>query len=370
MILIPRPGYVRRLFAARTGARKVAVRAEEIEAVLAYYDLGHWQVDDALAGGNSNNVSLQTSRGKKALKRYFWSLPSTMQEHSILRHLAGTDFPSPRLVVNKDGLTCTELEDKHYAIYDFVVGYCCANYFMPPKTRQRLIAQAAETLAHLHQLMVGFVPEGRKFNGFMPNGERLWRDVAWHLNVLEQYVETIAKKKSLDDLDTFLSGIAEGIRRDLIEVGRHYEQADPQLPKLVIHGDYAPQNILFNRQGVVAVLDFGDACVNLRALDVARGLTSFSSMGKCGVDERLARVFLRSYQAQQPLTEREIEAIPDLIRWRHLRNIIWKLANMESHPSQKTRDAHLRTFRHKWERNRWMKAHSDELRASFIKARE
>lgn len=367
LIRIPRPGYVLRPFWPRSRRRNVIWSSEEIEAVLAHHDLGHWQVCHTFAGGSSDNVSLRTSKGKKLLKRYFLPLPSTMYEHSILGRLADADFPTPRLDVNNEGLTYTELGDRHYAVYDFVDGYCYANYFMPIKSRRPLVAQAGDTLARFHQLIEGFVPEGSKFNGFMFNEHRLWRDVPWHLDVLEQYAKETAKKRSLDNRDKFLLNIIDEVRDDLIEVGRYYERPDPQLPKRIIHGDYSPMNILFNQSKIAAVLDFGDADLNLRALDLARGLTSFAPANdRRGVDERLARVFLLAYQAREPLSKKEVEAIPDLIRWRYLQNIIWPLTDFNPYRGEPKPSVRVTVVRDRWEGARWMKDHGDELRASLL----
>ena len=365
MILIPRPGYVRRIVRNKTRKQKRTWKAQEIQAVLSHYNLGSWQACHTLTGGsNSDNVLLQTRQGNKVLKRYYWSLPSTMHEHSILCHLADKEFPIPRLTLNKEGLTCTQVGDKHYAIYDFIEGYCPTNYFMPAGTRQWLITQAGQTLARFHRLMEGFVPKGRKFNGFMPNGERLWRDVEWHLEILDRHAENTTKKRSLDATDTFILNIIDDLKCDLIEAGHHYQQNNDQLPKQVIHGDYSPQNVLFKRQGVTAILDLGDACVNLRALDVAWGLTSFSRTDRHGFNENLARTFLLAYQDRQALSEKEIEAIPDLIRWRDLRNIVWKLTS--SRPNPEARDTLFRFIHTKWQKARWMKTHSDQVRDSLL----
>jgi Ser/Thr protein kinase RdoA (MazF antagonist) len=366
MMLIPKPGYVRRLSETKTRIRKVAFElADEIKVVMAHYDLGPWQVCDVLPGGNSYNIAIQTRRGKKLLKQYYWDLPSALQEHSILRHLAETDFPSPQLVINRNSLTYTEVADKHYAIYDFVNGYRYTNYFMLPKTRRRLVAQAGKILAQFHQLVAGLVLEGRKFNGFMPDGKRLWRDVNWHLNVVENYVESALTKPFSNPQEKFLLSIVDQLKGDMVEVGRHYERADLKLPKSVIHADLSPQNLMIDRQGIAAVLDFGDACVNLRALDVARAVTSFSNLDKDGFDQDLAGSFLWAYQTQQPLLDAEIEAIPDLIRWRHLRNIVWSIFSQESPRHRKARDNHFDTIRRKWDENCWVKTHTNQMRESF-----
>jgi Ser/Thr protein kinase RdoA (MazF antagonist) len=115
----------------------------------------------------------------------------------------------------------------------------------------------------------------------------------------------------------------------------------------------------------VAVLDLGDACINLRALDVAWGLMTFShTNNRNELDIRLARTFLQAYQAHQPLEKQEIEAIPDLMRWRHLRNIVWKLRG--TRPDQQAPDAWVRFIRDRWEDAGWTKVHTGELRASLL----
>jgi len=88
------------------------------------------------------------------------------------------------------------------------------------------------------------------------------------------------------------------------------------LPRQPIHADYVPRNILLNDQGIAAVLDFSGACVNLRALDVVHGAAAFAQARSSIFDWQLAFDFLYAYQAQQPLSERELEALPDLLRWR------------------------------------------------------
>ncbi len=364
MILIPKPTYLIQPFWTKRARPAATLNSAEIETVLAHYNLGNWQIARILSGGNSENVLLQTGRGQKVLKRYRWSLASTQYEHSILGYLANTDFPTPRLEVNQSGLTCTDLGQHHYAIYEFVPGYCYTNYLFLGKTRRRLVSQAGETLARLHQLTVNFVPAGRKLNGFMPGGEGLWRDVAWHLETLEQYFESVAAKKPSDDLKAFLLKIAAELKHDLIEIERYYQPADLALPRAIIHGDYSPKNILFRGQTIAAVLDFGDACVNLRTLDVARGVTAFGRAGRYGVDRGLAQSFLRAYQTHQPLLAQEVEAIPDLIRWRYLQNMIWLLQ------AGRLKSNSLALIRDKWAAAQWIKTHAAGLRAMLLAAPE
>lgn len=194
MILIPKPGKLLRELSKKRWKVKPALNPDKVGAVLYHYELGSWRICEDLGGGNSDNLLLQTSKGFKVLKRYYWSIASTIQEHSILKYLTKNKFISPHLEVNKDGSTYTFFNNSHYAIYDYVKGYNFEEFFLLSNTKQALVTQAATMLAHFHRLMLDFVPEGRKLNGYMPDRKRLFRDVRWHLNVLDKYVNGIKKK--------------------------------------------------------------------------------------------------------------------------------------------------------------------------------
>lgn len=367
MLRIPRPGLLRRYFFKKDKSGHKSWSPDEIDAVLSQYNFQSWQFCSDLGGGNSDNILLQTSQGRKVLKRYYWSLPSTIYEHSIHYHLAKSDFPCTRLAINKDSLTYSFFDSQHYAIYDFIEGYFFSDYFFPAKTRLQLVEKAANLLARYHILMFGFVPAGRKLNGFTPDGTRLWRDVSWHLKVLKQYLDRTTHHSVPRDQASFLRNIKDELRRGLIETGRHFELANSQLQKVVIHGDYAPYNVLFDQKSISAVLDFGDANLNLRAADVARGLSTFAKAGKHGISEQLSKIFLKSYQEKQQLSDTEISAIPDLIHWRYLMSIIQSLFSvMESHLNRKASADHLNFLLRSWKNVRWIREYADELRSVLL----
>ncbi len=366
MILIPKPGKLLSDFFKKKRMAKTNWNSNKVRAVLNHYELGSWRICEDLGGGNSDNLLLQTSKGFKILKRYYWSIASTIQEHSILKHLTKNKFISPHLEVNKDGSTYTFINNSHYAIYDYVKGYNFKEFFLLSNTKQTLVTQAATMLAHFHRLMLNFVPEGRKLNGYMPDGKRLFRDVRWHLNVLDKYVKGIKKKNEINNQEKLVLNIRNKIRRGLIETGKYFDMPDTKFSRLVNHGDYSPKNVLFIRKKIITILDFGDANLNLRAMDVARGLSSFSMNRKFGIDERLSHIFLKSYCSQLPLSHYELEAIPDLLKWRYLMNIIWKLFHIteDSLNPKKTAD-YLTFIRDKWEGVLWITRHASELRIEF-----
>jgi homoserine kinase type II len=73
-----------------------------------------------------------------------------------------------------------------------------------------------------------------------------------------------------------------------------------ELPRLVIHGDYHPENLMFLNEEVSGVFDFGGAKVDVRIFDIAYAIVYFC-VGWKGEDdgkpdlEKVA-LFLKSYQ--------------------------------------------------------------------------
>jgi Ser/Thr protein kinase RdoA (MazF antagonist) len=367
MIFIPKPGKLLSELFKKKRMTKTDLNSNQVRSVLNNYDLGSWRISKILGGGNSANILIETSKGFKVLKKYYWSIDSTIQEHSILKHLKKHKFITPQLEINKQGLTYTEVNNCHYAIYDYIKGYNFEEFFVSFNTRKKLVEQASIILTLFHRLMLNFVPEGKKLNGYMPDGKRLYRDVDWHLNVLNKYVKIIKKKNQKNKLEKFILNIRNKISNGLIETGKYFQIEEPKFLRLVTHGDYSPKNVLFFRNKLITILDFGDANLNLRIMDVARGLSSFSVNRKFGIDYRLSKIFLNTYIEHYPLSSYEMEAIPDLIKWRYLMNIIWKIFHLSDYSQNKERvENNFKFINRKWEGILWINKHSSTLKKDLL----
>lgn len=358
---IPRPSYLLRLGKSRRQVSPTVHR--EIAQVMDAYDLGCWQLKRVLLGGrNSYNYLLQTDHGEKVLKKHRWSLLKTSPEHAILRYLNDTDFPIARVMLNRDGDTWTDWGGAHYAVYDFIRGFRCDEFYLSGATRRRLIAQAGETLGRFHQLLDGFTFETQQVEGYTSNGKRLVRDTAWHLETLEQYVASI-NRTSPNSLDMLVLRNLDKLRHDLVETGLLHEQSHLNQPKQMIHRDYVAKNIMFDAKALVAVLDFASAGLDLRALDIARALESFARRGKYGLDAFKVGIFLDAYRSHLPLSDDEVTLIPMLLRWRTLRFLIWRLG--EDLPLSRKQAS----FRDRWARACWLERNSEELLEALLAPR-
>jgi Ser/Thr protein kinase RdoA (MazF antagonist) len=191
----------------------------------------------------------------------------------------------------------------------------------------------------------------------------LWRDTAWHLDALEQYVEGI-ERDSPNSLDSLVLHNLDKLRHDLTELGRWHDEVHPRWSKQVIHSDYVAKNIVFDSRGVVGVLDLSSAVWDLRMLDIARALQSFARRGRYGLDASRARVFLDAYQTRALLPEDEVALIPKLSRWRLLRILIWRLRE-DLPPSRK-----LMSFRNRWAKARWLQENEQRFLDALLARRD
>ena len=149
--------------------------------------------------------------------------------------------------------------------------------------------KAAETLASLHAALETCAPEGKLFQP--------WN--AWTIETVDQVLESWQPAPELpEDLLDF-------VRERLAT--RYFGELYPQLPKMVVHGDFTMANVLWRGESsnatISGVLDFERAHRDTVLFDFAWGLG----------DRRppLLRVTVASYHRVRPLSAIEREALPE-----------------------------------------------------------
>ncbi|MBL8046620.1 MAG: phosphotransferase [Anaerolineales bacterium] len=358
---IPKPTYALRQ--ARQNLRPSAPRftPEEVAAVLKHYAFTARATPQALTGGNSSNIALETTAGRVVLKRYIWPWPHAATEHAVLQRAGERQLPVPRVHLNQTGHTYTNVNGKTYAVFGFVEGFALSNFWLWPAERAKRVGQAGALLAQFHLAMTGFNPPNEKTDGFTPDGQQLVRDLDWHLDLVERFETHTRAQTTRDELEDFLLKLAAPLKEQLAQVARIYALPASQMPRSAIHADFAPKNVLFNEGGVAAILDFGDACVNLRALDVGRAVATFASRATSEVDTHLSTIFLQAYSAHARLTETEILNLPSSMRWRQLRNIVWMIDRLWNQPARTRREELLAFVAARWEESEWLRRHGERL---------
>lgn len=278
-------------------------------------------------GQRSRNVVLNTSTGKKVLKRYRkeWELPAIEFGHSLLIHLAEIGFPAPRLMTTTGGHTFVTQEGHHYALFDFIEGNNYSSKFVSRANWLKLVYLAGQNLARYHQQITGFSPKGSHHLGFKSYEEDRIRNLAWYVTHI-----TDLRQKSLDlnpeDDQIIVRWLIEKSGLMIEELHRLDEELNAaSLPRLVIHGDYGIQNLLFKKDGTVIPLDFELARIEWRLSDLVTSLARFQSRNG-RFDFEAMGTFVSAYLVENPWSEDEWQYLPQVWKFRRIQRavLLWK----------------------------------------------
>jgi Ser/Thr protein kinase RdoA (MazF antagonist) len=279
--------------------------------------------------GRSYSLAVRTERGRKLLKRYKHTVPvaSIVHEHSILAYLAHVDFPAPHLVTTPAGETLVCHDGHNYALFDFIDGgFQYHNYFLLPAQQRQFIASAGEVLALLHYELRGFVPQGHNPNGFKSRQEGWWRDLDWYASRLTRCIEETRRLQASagDTGAAWLLPQAGYLEELLYRLDAALK--DAALPRLIIHGDYGPYNLLFRRGAPVTILDFEIARLDWRATELVDALWRFT-YSRLGFSLAKMKWFLDAYRARFAVDADELRLLPAvweflnvrrcIVRWHH-----------------------------------------------------
>jgi Ser/Thr protein kinase RdoA (MazF antagonist) len=285
------------------------------------------------AGGNrSTSIFIQTSKGKKLLKKYKSTLghSTIKQEHSLLRYLDKIGFPAPRLFPTKSGDTLKKFGHNYYALFDFIEdGFQYYNFLFFPKQSTEFIYTAGRTLGYLHKKLKNFNPQGFNPDGFQSKVKDRWRNLKWYKQKLDECKKksTESKSKFLKDKLLTLVSKADYLTEELSRLDNLLLRSN--LFRLIIHGDYGPYNLLFRKKAPTVVLDFEMARLDWRLVDIIQAWHRFCH-GRFGFNLNKMKLFFNAYQDQMPVYSSELKLIADV--WTHI-NIRGLIRNLHSYYS-------------------------------------
>ncbi|HEX9039355.1 MAG TPA: phosphotransferase [Ktedonobacterales bacterium] len=264
---------------------------ELVAEALSHYSLGAAKLSKPAATDSqrprAHYWEAQTENGKFFVKQFHsWFPPESITYvHSIHDRLLAKGLPAPRAVLNRDGVSFTQSGDSAWAVYHALDGHHANErdwMWGRPK--------AAEMLGALHQALECFTPDGQPFEPW----------TAWTIETVDRVLESWQPHPDLLPPDLL------GFIRDRL-AHRYFGHLYPELPKLVVHGDYVSDNVLWRGDAISSsisgILDLERAHMDTALFDFAWGLG----------DRRppLLRAAVASYARSRPLSPVEREALPE-----------------------------------------------------------
>ena len=247
-----------------TGAR---FTSEELADVLSRYDIGKIRKVMRLVGGSKHapKIVVTTTQGRFLLKRRLRDKDDVYRvafAHAVQSHLAKRYFPVAPLVATRDEFgTILQLSNNVYELFKFVGGVRYTG-------SAEATIDTGRQLAKFHQYLTDFKFEWEPLKASCHNS-----------TMVRRHLKTIASD--------ILQSNERKVHRCGEELMSLYNSASVQVnqldfdswPKQVVHGDWHPGNMLFNKDKIVAVFDFDSVKIAQPVTDLANAMLQFSLVG-------------------------------------------------------------------------------------------
>lgn len=293
-----------------------AVTPEELDSVLAHYDIGPLTAPPGPGSGTANaNLRITTASGAYFFRRRnakYAREEFVAFDHALMAHMARYGVKTPRPIATRDGRDWVRMNDEVYEVFHYQRG--------GPHDRHSLaqLASAGRALGDYHRAARDFVP---------PPGKEWPRYDDPHLirDGVREIEGELRRRLAAEDWHYLMSQV-ESLELALPDERYH------GLPKLVIHGDYHPGNMKFSGDEVAGIFDLDWATVQPRVRDLADALFLFAGERDSDIDasdifsltqtwrpsvERGA-VVMGAYLESEALREDEAAALPLFVRARWL----------------------------------------------------
>ncbi|OYW60268.1 MAG: homoserine kinase [Bosea sp. 12-68-7] len=274
---------------------------DEMAAFVARYGIGDLLSAKGIAEGVENsNYLLHTTQGFYILTLYEKrvnpdDLPFFL---GLMQHLAARGLICPQPVGDSRGEMLGRLAGRPAAIVTFLDGLSVRR---PAATHCQELGRG---LALLHQAGADFGME--RVNVLSVPG---WRPLA---------------EQAGPAADTVSAGLAG---RVAAEIAVHEASWPQGLPRGVIHADLFPNNVFFLQNRLSGLIDFYFACTDAFAYDLAICLNSWCFEADASFNLTKGQAMLAGYESVRPLTEAEIEALPQFCRGSALRFLLTRLVD-------------------------------------------
>ena len=291
---------------------------KEINEILERYDIGALVDFEKMKEGISNqNWIITTRKGKFVLKCIAKDrrIEELLFEHAFIKHISNSNinykFPFPLLTMNQE--TIFKLKGRYAWLYEFIEGT------IPGNLNQKKTKQLAKLIAELHKISRSAPTIYQKDwgNPFQ---------TGWLIEGMK-VLKTRVRKKSEHDarLQYFYEHVDTCIEVLENNVLKGYET----LQKFPIHCDWNLENIIFNDDILVGLIDFDNSRFDTAIRDITIFLQFLcaDNLVPNQLDFKKVNDFLQEYNKYQILTKQELQYFPFIANY-EFADYFWHLADV------------------------------------------
>lgn len=283
------------------------VQKSEVEFLLKNYDLGNFiKIEGIQSGVVNSNYHLYTNKGRYILTIYEQASGSELNDLSyffnLKKHLSLNGINCPSVLTDNNGNYLNKIQNKPCAIVSFLKGNPVN------KINNFHLEELGENIAKMHLASNDF--ELKRENDFsISKCEKLFLDVKDHIKTIGPYL--------LDELE-----------HNIDEIKHLYPK---ELPKSVIHGDLFPDNVFFENNKLVGIIDFYFACDDYCIYDLAICLNAWCFDYHEEFNVTKARKLFTSYNKVKKISEEELNSLPIFTRLSSLRFLLTRIYDWVNH---------------------------------------
>ncbi|MCB0167215.1 MAG: phosphotransferase [Anaerolineae bacterium] len=319
-IRLPKPSYVLSQLSPRQ--RPSPELNQLIHHLAEIYQLGEIQACYRAPRTNSLNFFATTPQGKFVIRRQNLSETAVAYEFEILSFLLNRNFPAPRMRLSKMGQAWANVGETRYSVYEFIEGYAPANFVWWPGTKRKVFVRCGRVLGEYHRAITGLEPAVFKWNGYRPGDYRRWQPGDWFRQAVAEIRSWLQKSAADQPIDDFARTHLDDISR-LLDLEETVESRT-DLSKLVIHGDYAPWNVLFRSDHTPLIIDFNESRLDLKIYDLMLA-TFWFAWRNDHLDADRALALQAGYSQTNQLNASDLDLAGPVFRWVMGRSLIERL---------------------------------------------
>ncbi|MBE0610288.1 MAG: phosphotransferase [Dehalococcoidia bacterium] len=261
--------------------------ANLIPVVLGLHGLWPFEPGEPVAGGTLNwNFSVHTDGGRKFVRRYRHDIATDRirGEHDLLFWLAERGVPVAVANETPGGATIVDVGSGRWAVFEWVEGE------VPPRgslTRARAL-MLGRAHGRLQELLAGH-----------PLSSAAVMSTRWDKGESLALLERVRDSAARDADRRVQAVIAKQVKAlELLEVLP--PEAFAALPAQLLHGDFHDQQVIWQGESIVAIVDWEMWKTDVRVWELVRSL-AFSNL----LDSPLMEEYLAGYREHIRLSEEE-----------------------------------------------------------------
>ena len=293
---------------------------KEAQEITELYELGELKEFQLNPGGAVNyNFDFKTSEGEYMIriishKITKWKRDKLDLEFKLLNFLKENKFPYkvPQPIKNKKGKFILKLNEKYLWVYEKIPGEINYNF--------NNIKEVAKALAIFHRVTKKFpIPKEQGyylFDFLNPNYVKIRKKIS-KIKKPDKVDKLVIK--NIDLFESQLKRITkENYRKNLI----------------LTHSDFGIHNLLFEKDKVIAILDFDNLSVSPRVKEIAYPVKRMCFIDN-KLDKRKMNLFLKEYEKINKITKQEKDKLIGMMILDCCNIFWWTYMEMKKNPSKR-----------------------------------